>query len=77
MCSTMSTSLVGRTVPKFRRIECGWVIRPPTRVHLSVGSTAAISATFGHHTTAQRCGCLLLGQVTHSEIMPSKELGRY
>src|SRR5690349_14139547 len=29
-------------------MECNWVIRPPTRVHLSVGRTSAISATFGH-----------------------------
>jgi len=44
----VDAALTGRTMPRPWWIECSWVIRPPTRVHLSVGSTAAISATFGH-----------------------------
>ena len=44
----MSTSLVGRTASTPWWIACSCVIRPPISVHRFVGSTRAISATFGH-----------------------------
>lgn len=46
-CNTMSTSLVGLTTPMPARMPWSWVMRPPTSVHPSCGSTASISATFG------------------------------
>jgi hypothetical protein len=45
---TMSMSFVGLTTPSPRCTVCSWVIRPPTRVHLSADRAEASSATLGH-----------------------------